>query len=82
MSVHILADLPGLTQDTLTQDDIVRNQYLTLPYPAVSYQELEEERQHYIGENKDIPFETYSTFSLDSLNHYLYNGENHFGWEL
>ena len=79
MTVHILADSPGLTQDTLTQDDIVRSQYLTLPYPAVSYQELEEERQHYIGKKKDTPFKTHFTFSLDSLNHYLYNGENQFG---
>ena len=37
--------------DTLTNDDIVRNQYSLLPYPPVTKEELERERMYYNGIN-------------------------------
>ena len=66
--------------DTLTQDDIVRNQYSSLPYPAVSKRELAAELQHYKNTQNTTPYNTIFAFTLESLNHYLYKGENNFRW--
>ena len=66
--------------DTLTQDDIVRNQYSFLPYPAVSKRELEAEWQYYRNKQNTTPYNIIFAFTLESLNHYLYKGQNTFRW--
>ena len=66
--------------DTLTQYDIVRNQYSSLPYPAVSKRELAVESQYYKNKQNTIPYKMIFAFTLESLNHYLYKGQNQFRW--
>ena len=66
--------------DTLTQDDIVRNQYSSLPYPAVSKRELAVESQYYKNKQNTTPYNMIFAFTLESLNHYLYKGQNKFRW--
>ena len=68
------------SSDTLTQDDIVRNQYSSLPYPAVSKRELAVESQYYKNKQKTTPYNMIFAFTLESLNHYLYKGQNKFRW--
>jgi hypothetical protein len=41
-------EIPGY-YDTLTNDDIVREQYSLLPYPPVTKEALELEKTHYNG---------------------------------
>ena len=69
-----------MDSDTLTQDDIVRNQYSSLPYPAVSKRELAAELQYYKNTQNTTPYNMIFAFTLESLNHYLYKGENNFRW--
>ena len=64
--------------DTTTQNDIVRNQYFSLPYPAVSRQDLIAEKLHYTNKKSHIPFLATFAFALESLNHFLYKGLNRF----
>ena len=64
--------------DTLSQTDAVTKQYLSLPYPSVSEEQLQEEQTHYTGPNRNIPHVTYTTLSLEYLNHFLYQGSNDF----
>ena len=71
-----------LHYDTLSQNDIVRNQYLTLPYPAVSEEELRNEKIYYdtiykTGIRK-LPYIVNYGISFEALNHYLYKGRNTF----
>ena len=66
--------------DTLTQYDIVRNQYSSLPYPAVSKRGLAVESQYYKNKQNTIPYKMIFAFTLESLNHYLYKGQNQFRW--
>ena len=69
-----------MLSDTLTQDDIVRNQYSALPYPAVSKRELAVEWQYYKNKQNITPYYMIFAFTLESLNHYLYKGQNKFRW--
>ena len=64
--------------DTLTQDDSVRKQYSSLPYPAVSRRELKAERQYYKIRQNTRPYKTFFAFTFESLNHYLYKGKSNF----
>ena len=66
--------------DTLTYDDIVRNQYALLPYPAVSPDLIANERHYYIH-NRDRwkkPFYFVFADALESMNHFLFKGSNNF----
>ena len=64
--------------DTTTQDDTVQNQYLSLPYPAVTIEELIKENKYYSSGKKDMPYESYPVLDLEYINHFLYNGGNDF----
>lgn len=73
--------------DTLTQDDIVRNQYLTLPYPAITPEELKVEKKYYdkkessvtaYGELRTAPFRVSPGLTLEAINHFLFRGKNNF----
>ena len=64
--------------DTLTQDDSVRKQYSSLPFPAVSKQELAAEREYYKNRQNTRPYITFFAFTFESLNHYLYKGKSNF----
>ena len=64
--------------DTLSQTDAVTRQYLSLPYPSVSEEQLQAEQTHYMGPDRNMPHVTYTTLSLEYLNHFLYQGRNDF----
>ena len=73
--------------DTLTPSDIVRSQYSKLPYPAVKSHVLAQEKAYYnyygkrvtaFGENRTIPFSISFGITLEAINHFLYEGKNHF----
>ena len=73
--------------DSLTQNDIVRNQYANLPYPAVKPEWLELEKYYYdnkewpvkaYGEIRNKPFKDSMAITLEAINHFLYQGKNQF----
>jgi hypothetical protein len=68
------------TYDTLTQSDIVRSQYMTLPYPLVSDQQLVTDKYYYdhVYPIRKIPYMVSFGISYEALNHYLYQGRNTF----
>ena len=73
--------------DTFTHSDIVRNQYLLLPYPAVSLEDLAHEKAHYhnniipliaYGEKRTTPYNIDFGMTLEAINHFLFNGKYNF----
>ena len=68
--------------DTLTQSDLVRNQYMTLPYPSVSQEDLHKEKIYYDTIYKPglrkKPWSVSSCITFEALNHFLYKGRNTF----
>ena len=71
-------DDPDTYSDTLSTSDAVTRQYLSLPYPSVSEEHLQAEKNHYLGPNRNDPHTTYTSLSLEYLNHFLYEGKNDF----
>ena len=63
--------------DGMSEDDIVRGQYKLLPYPPVPEQELKQEEKFY-SENSFKMYHNIHVLDLESLNHYLYRGQNDF----
>ena len=73
--------LPDLFQngDTLTQNDIVRDQYELLPYPPVTKESIEAIRKHYYNKDKrKDPLSRVPGSDLETINHYLFKGRNNF----
>ena len=75
------------TFDTLTNNDVVRNQYSNLPYPAVTFEELNIEKSYYdnmqwpvkaYGKLRNKPFRVTPGITLEAINHYLFRGKNDF----
>ena len=70
--------IPLCYYDTLSQDDSVRNQYASLPYPTVTEQHLEREKKYYDSDDFKTPYIRSFALTLERLNHFLYNGRNTF----
>ena len=79
------------TFDTLTQNDVVRNQYSNLPYPAVTLEDLNVEKTYYddmrwpvnaYGKLRNKPFRVTVGVTLEAINHFLFNGRNDFRYEI
>ena len=64
--------------DTLTQDDIVQNQYSLLPYPAVSQESLTTEQYYYTSNRGNEPLRVVFSYILENINHFLFKGNNDF----
>ena len=65
--------------DTLTQDDIVREQYALLPYPPVTESYIQNMKLHYNGDVRNIPsYINIPVIVLEHINHFLYKGRNNF----
>ena len=64
--------------DTISQEDIVQNQYISLPYPSVSQDDIGAMKQYYNGNQRHLPLAIYSSLTLENINHYLFRGENNF----
>ena len=70
---------PTRNGDTTSQDDIVRSQYSSLPYPAVRTTDFLEEKDYYDDASlRNIPYSLYTTIALENINHFLYSGANDF----
>ena len=63
--------------DTSTVNDVVINQYESLPYPAFSSLNMSNEELHY-KMNADDPAIVYHQYTLEKNNHYLYQGAESF----
>ena len=77
-SIRYDSDLFSGHQDTITQDDNVRKQYLSLPYPAVPKYDLVKEKMYYEQRTNNEPFSTTFAYTLEGLNHFLFEGKNQF----
>ena len=77
--------------DTHCENDVVRNQYSKLPYPLVTDQSLAKEKMYY--DNNINPVKVYGTMrnkpyfvsygtTLEAINHFLFQGKNHFRYLL
>ena len=64
--------------DTLSQDDVVKQQYAMLPYPEVKPGEFENIRRHYNSDHKNIPMLIAPAVTLENINHFLFRGRNDF----
>ena len=64
--------------DLTSNDDHVQLQYLKLPYPGISYNEIREEYKYYLHQNNNYYLSSYNRLELEYLNHYLYRGQNNF----
>ena len=74
----------GSESDTLSKDDIVRKQYMKLPYPAVPKHALREEYNHYKGRKKGTKIQPYQPnfgIDLERLNHFLFEGRENFRYQ-
>ena len=71
------------------QKDAVVQQYSSLPYPAVTNEALAHEKKYYgqqstrtlveaYGEMRKKPFRVNPGTTLESINHFLFKGKNHF----
>ena len=70
---------PTQSGDTNSQDDNVRNQYSSLPYPAVRKDHFLKEQNYYKNDSlRNIPYAIYPPIGLEYINHFLYNGVNDF----
>ena len=63
--------------DGMSEDDIVRSQYKLLPFPPVTEEKLKQEEKFYI-ENRFKMYHNSYVLDLESLNHFLYRGQNDF----
>ena len=70
-------DSPGYL-DTISQNDIVQQQYLSLPYPAVSQGDILNEQMHYSSSKRNTPFDVFDAITLETINHFLYKGSSNF----
>ena len=64
--------------DTTNENDIVRQQYISLPYPAVSSNDLAAEKHYYKNTQIKSPYVVLFAFALERLNHFLFKGRNNF----
>ena len=80
-------NVPFWQHDTLTRNDIVRNQYAELPYPAVSPEGLKAEKMYYdnkvwtvkaYGKLRSYPMRVSFGATLEAINHFLFEGKNNF----
>ena len=72
------------TYDTLKQSDNVRNQYMTLPYTAISDQELETDKYYYdnVYNIRKTPYRISYGITHEAITHFLYKSRNRFRWLL
>ena len=86
-SINESCSVPFGQYDTLTLNDIVRNQYAELPYPAVSPEALKAEKMYYDnkvwtvkahGELRSYPMRISFGTTLEAINHFLFEGKNNF----
>ena len=66
--------------DTSNDDDTVRMQYQSLPYPPVTTRYMRSWEMHYKDGGRNMPYTIHPELSLDILNHYLFRGACFFRW--
>ena len=80
-TAHLLngcsTDLTG-NGDTTSQNDLVRKQYSSLPYPAVREADFFSEKEYYDSGLASRPYSINPPLILEQMNHFLYSGGNTF----
>ena len=68
-----------LIGDTVSENDAVTNQYVNLPYPTVTNEDIATEHDFYRSDqfNGELK-EVFLPLTLETLNHILYNGIQNF----
>ena len=62
----------------MTQNDLVAQQYASLPYPPFGEEEMKEETLHYeTNANVEIREPIWS-ITLENINHFLFSGSENF----
>ena len=72
----------GYSDNDVSNDDLVKLQYLHLPYPTIRHDTIEMEYKYYLGQNSKYPVSSQYSMKLEYLNHYLYQGQNNFEYVL
>ena len=78
---HICLALNGtiLGGDTISENDPVTNQYLNLPYPTVTDEDIASEQAFYRSDRYNgNMFMIVESLTLEKMNHYLFNGSENF----
>ena len=64
--------------DTLTQNDLVTQQYASLPYPPFGEKEMKKEEIHYQTNGKAELKMGFRYITLENINHFLFSGSENF----
>ena len=72
----------GYSDNDVSNDDLVKQQYIQLPYPTIRHDTIEMEYKYYLGQNSKYPVSSQYSMKLEYLNHYLYQGQNNFEYVL
>ena len=64
--------------DTTNHVDMVKQQYSLLPYPPVTDRQILSMKLHYGRRKTQLPFFSSPVLSLDTINHFLFDGSNDF----
>ena len=67
--------------DIMSQDDVVQQQYLNLPYPPVRESDILNEQMYYSGSTPSKPLRLYYALSLENINHFLFRGSSDFRYD-
>ena len=64
--------------DTLTQNDLVTQQYASLPYPPFGEENIKKEETHYeTNSNAELKM-GFRYITLENINHFLFSGSENF----
>ena len=65
--------------DTLTQTDVVAQQYASLPYPLFGEERIAKEEIHYKADsNTEVRIAYRKDITLENINHFLFSGSESF----
>ena len=64
--------------DTLTQNDLVTQQYAALPYPHFGEESIKQEEIHYKNNSNGEVKVGFRHLTLENINHFLFSGSENF----
>ena len=71
-------ELSGNNEEHLEMNDIVQKQYLMLPYPQFTQNDLSDESKYYQSLERSTPSLFAHLIQLEYINHYLFQGKQTF----
>ena len=64
--------------DSISMEDLVKNQYMSLPYPVVSMEHIVMEQNHYLDPHRNDAFRKYPSIDVNNVNKFLFDGYHDF----